>query len=108
MRQIEKEIFKTLYNAKEPLTGYALARKLKANMTTVYNKIDVLKELGIIKEMKTGKTKKYQLASFYYSNDFWTLLIKQLKPIMRHIFSKEEKIDVGYAILLAVSVIRSR
>ena len=103
---IEKEIFRVLYNAEEPLTRYAIARKIRGNLTTVYNKIDELKELGIVKEID-GKVKKYQLQDFYYLDEFWALFIEQLKPIMRLMYSYNKDIEIGYAILLAISIIRS-
>lgn len=102
--RIEKEIFKVLYNAKQPLSKYAVAKRVNGNTTTIYNKIEYLKKLGIIKECNG----KIMLQEFYYLDGFWTLVIEQLKPIMRMIYSYNKDIEIGYAILLAISIIRSQ
>lgn len=106
MRDLEIEIVKFMFEAKRPLTGYEIAKGLKANLSSVYNVLKKFEKLGITRSSE-DKPKQYVLQSFYYYPGFWNLFINQLKPVMRVMF-KEGKIknNVPYHIYIIASLLK--
>lgn len=79
---IDEKIFKVLYQSKEPLTAYMIAKKLKMPISSVRYTLNKMCSKGVIISFKDKKT-TYGLHPIFFNKKFWNEYICKLQEIMK-------------------------
>ena len=96
MNSIECRIFEVLYDIKEPLTGYEIAKIIGAPISSTYYFLDKMAEKNIVVKFQGQGKKKtlYGLNPIFFSTEFWEKVIQSLKEIVEKMY--ELNCEFGY------------
>lgn len=118
MHTTERRIFRLLYNNREPLSGYVIARKLDTQISSTYYFLDkMVKKNVLVKfEVEAEKGNKSRSGNFYGLNplffkpNLWEDIIGQFTEIIKRLEKYNGNTDFGlpdpeYTLELVASIL---
>ena len=86
-------MFEVLYNAKEPITVYQIARRGRLAYSSAKYGVEKLREIGCVLSFEEGNKTLYTLHPVFFHPSFWENIISKVTSAMKDLVRMTKQVE---------------